>query len=132
MNDPIPDADHELELARETLRAARVLAGAGLHRHAVGRAYYAIFHAACALLGSVGLRARTHEGVRSLLNEHFVKPGRLDTEHARAFRQTAGDRTDADYDASATFDEEDSRRTIERAAAFVGAVTALLARAAGT
>lgn len=124
---PVAGAAEELRLARETLEAARVLAAAGLHRHAVGRAYYAIFHAACALLVSVGLRARTHEGLRSLINEHFVRPGKLAAEHARAFRQTAGDRTDADYDASATFTGEDSQGGIARAEAFVEAVVALMA-----
>jgi uncharacterized protein (UPF0332 family) len=124
---PVAGAEEELGLARETLEAAHVLAAAGLHRHAVGRAYYAIFHAACALLVSIGLRARTHEGLRSLINEHFVRPGKLDPEHARAFRQTAGDRTDADYDASATFSAEDSQADIARADAFVEAVVALVA-----
>ncbi len=125
---PVAGTEPELELARETLEAARILAAAGLHRHAVGRAYYAIFHAACALLASVGLRARTHEGLRSLVNEHFVRPGKLAADHARAFRQTAGDRNDADYDASATFSAEDSHGDIARAEAFLAAVIALVDR----
>lgn len=120
-------ASEQLELARQTLRAAEVLSSAGLHRHAVGRAYFAVFHAASALLANHGLRARTHEGLRSLVNEHFVKPGRLALEHARTLRQVAGDRNDADYDASATFTEDDARSDIDRARAFVTAVEALLA-----
>jgi uncharacterized protein (UPF0332 family) len=125
---PTSDTSTEqLDLARQTLRAAEVLSSAGLHRHAVGRAYFAVFHAASALLASSGLRARTHEGLRSLVNEHFVKPGRLGLEHARTLRQIAGDRNDADYDASATFTEEDARSDIERARAFLAAVEALLA-----
>jgi uncharacterized protein len=124
---PLGSTSEELALARETLQAARVLAGAGLHRHAVGRAYYAVFHAACALLASIGRRARTHDGVRALVNEHFVRPGRLAPEHARTLRQTAGDRADADYDASATFEQADSNADIARAEAFLAAVEALLA-----
>jgi uncharacterized protein (UPF0332 family) len=116
---PTTSARAELSLAEETLEAARVLARAGMHRHAVGRAYYAIFHAACALLASIGRTARTHDGVRALINEHFVKPGALDARNARVFRQTAADRNDADYDAAATFDAEDSRQDIEQAEAFV-------------
>jgi uncharacterized protein (UPF0332 family) len=123
---PQGSANAEIGLAREMLAAARVLAREGLHRHAVGRAYYAIFHAACALLASTGRRARTHEGVRALVNEHFVKPGALAPEHARALRQTAGDRADADYDASASFSETDSRSDIAQAEAFIEAVTGLL------
>lgn len=123
---PVAAAEEQLSLARETLEAARVLAAAGFHRHAVGRAYYAIYHAGSALLATVGLRARTHEGLRAQLNEHFVRSGRLAPEHARSLRQTAGDRLDADYDASATFDAEDSSSDIARAEAFLAAVTRLL------
>jgi uncharacterized protein (UPF0332 family) len=112
----------ELGLAEETLEAARVLARAGLHRHAVGRAYYAIFHAACALLASIGRTARTHDGLRSLVNEHFVKPGLLDLGSARVFRQTAADRNDA----AAIFDAEDSRKDIEQAEAFVAAAKRII------
>ena len=123
---PVAGAVEELALAKETLEAARVLAAAGLHRHSVGRAYYAIFHAACALLAHSGKRARSHEGVRAFVNEHFVRPGLLDAEHARALRQTASDRNDADYDASATFVDEDSRADIARAERFLSAVQAIL------
>jgi uncharacterized protein len=126
---PLGSTAQEMGLALETLQAARVLAGAGLHRHAVGRAYYAVFHAACALLASIGRRARTHDGVRSLVNEHFVRPGSLAPEHARTLRQIAGDRADADYDASATFDHEDSGTDIAAAEAFVKAVEAILSKA---
>jgi uncharacterized protein (UPF0332 family) len=128
---PLGSAQEEIDLARETLEAARVLRRAGLHRHAVGRAYYAVFHAACALLAHIGRRARTHDGVRALVNEHFVRPGLLAPEHARTLRQTASDRSDADYDASATFDEEDSGNDLARAEAFVSAVVDLLARPQG-
>jgi uncharacterized protein (UPF0332 family) len=123
---PVGSAADELALARETLQAARVLAREGLHRHAVGRSYYAVFHGACALLASVGLHARTHDGVRALVNEHFVRPGRLGAEHARTLRQTASDRSDADYDSSATFDADDSGQDIARADAFLSAVAAVL------
>ncbi len=128
---PTASVDVELALAEETLEAARVLARADLHRHAVGRAYYAIFHAACALLASIGRTARTHDGVRALVNEHFVKPGALDAASARVFRQTAADRNDADYDAAAKFDAEDSRKDIEQAEAFVAAAKRIVGGAAG-
>jgi len=94
----------------------------------VARAYYAIFHAACALLAHSGRRVRSHEGVRAFVNEHFVRPGTLDPEHARALRQTVSDRNDADYDASATFAEDDSRADIARAEAFLAAVEAIVTR----
>lgn len=124
---PSGAANVELALARETLDAARLLAQAGFHRHAVGRAYYALFHGACALLASIGRTARTHEGVRNAINQHFVRPGVLALEHARALRQAAGDRGDADYDAVARFDEADSTLDINRAESFLVAVEQILA-----
>lgn len=124
---PLGSAAQEMALATETLAAARVLAAAGFHRHAVGRTYYAVFHAACALLANIGRRARTHDGVRALVNEHFVRPGSLAAEHARTLRQVAGDRADADYDASATFDQNDSGADIAAAEAFLKAVEGVLA-----
>jgi uncharacterized protein (UPF0332 family) len=129
---PVASAAEELALARETLEAARVLAAANLHRHAVGRAYYAIFHAACALLAHAGRRARSHEGVRAFVNEHYVRTGALEAEHARALRQTASDRNDADYDASATFGDEDSRGDIARAESFLRAVEVIVGAALPT
>lgn len=119
-------ADEALALAEDTLAAANVLAHAGFHRHAVGRSYDAVYHAASALLATAGLRARTHEGVRTLVNEHFVRPGVLAHEHARTLRQIAGDRNDADYDAAASFTPEDAREDIARARAFVDAVAAIV------
>ncbi len=73
-----------------------------------------------------GLKARTHEGVRSLVNEHVVRPGVLAHEHARTLRQIAGDRNDADYDAAATFTPEDAREDIARARGFVEAVSTIV------
>lgn len=124
---PTGNIAEELALATTTLDAARLLAGAGFHRDAVTRAYYAVFHAACALLASVGLKARTHEGVRSLVSEHFVRPGVLDADHARTLRRAAGDRNDADYDAASVFTAEDSREDITRAAAFIEAASKIVA-----
>ena len=124
--EPSGGADVELAVARSTLEAARLLARAGFHRDAVTRSYYAIFHAASGLLATTGRRARTHEGLRSLISEHFVRPGLLDAEHARSLRRTAGDRNDADYDAASVFAEDDSREGLARAEAFVLAVEAIL------
>src|SRR3989442_1696731 len=81
--------------ARGALAAAETLAGAGHHADAVSRAYYAMFHAACALLASIGRTSRTHDGLRALVAEHFVRPGLLDPRLARLLAHAAADRGDA-------------------------------------
>ena len=64
-----------LDKAARAIHAAEVLLAAGEVDFAAGRAYYAMFYAAEALLYERGLRSRKHSGVHSLFGEHFAKPG---------------------------------------------------------
>ena len=68
-------AREEIELAQEELRAADTLLEAGLHRIALTRAYFAVFHAVRARLYVEGLEPRSHGGAQQLFNLHFVRPG---------------------------------------------------------
>ena len=115
-----------MERARDCLRSAELLSAAGQHADAVSRAYYAVFHAACALLASIGRSARTHDGLRALIGEHFVRPGTLAPEHGRTLARMAADRNDAEYNVAAVFSEADVRADLAQAAAFLSAVQALL------
>jgi uncharacterized protein (UPF0332 family) len=126
---PLGTKEAELARARQLLAAAKHLYAGTFYEDTVSRAYYAVFHAACALLASIGRSSRTHEGVRTLINEHFVRPGLLSPEHARVLRQTAADRNDADYDTSATFDAQDSAKDIAAASTFVEAAEKIIATA---
>lgn len=112
----------ELERAAAALVSATVLLGAGQYADAVSRAYYAMFHGACALLASIGRTSRTHDGLRALVAEHFIRPGLLPHEHGRALSRMAGDRGDADYNVAAVFSEADVREDIALAQAFLEAV----------
>ena len=56
----------ELARADESLRAAELLVGAGLLHDAESRLYYAVYHAAVALLLTEDLQPRSHAGVASL------------------------------------------------------------------
>ncbi len=123
----LPAVEAELVRARETLRAARVLFDAGLFADTVGRAYYAMFHAATALLASVGRTARTHDGIRSQLAEHFVRPGLLDPTVARSLAHGASDRQDADYDSQAVFSAEVASARIVEAETVLSVAERLLA-----
>jgi len=75
---PLGTSDAELARARRLLAASAHLRAGGFHDDAVSRAYYAVFHAACALLASIGRTVRTHDGLRAAIAQHFVKPGLLD------------------------------------------------------
>jgi len=62
-------------LASEDLAAARDNLCFGHLRAAVSRAYYAMFYATTALLGSRGLWRSKHQGLIAAFGEQFVKPG---------------------------------------------------------
>jgi uncharacterized protein (UPF0332 family) len=87
------------ELARsdESMRAARVLVDSGLLHDAESRLYYALYHAAVALLLTEGIEPRSHSGTTGMLGLHFVKTGRMDPQDARLFARIQKYRLEADY-----------------------------------
>lgn len=93
---------------------------------AASRAYYAVFHAARALLFSAGIETRTHRGVASMVGEHFVKPGVLDSGLGRLLSRMQRDREDADYLAGAVFTEVDVREMLATAETFLSGVERIL------
>src|SRR5690606_39580685 len=104
MNAPqLPNVALELERARGSLSAARVLLATQHLPDAISRAYYAMFHASCALLPSIGRDAPVHDGIRALVAEHFIRPGLLSVSQGRAPSRMAADRTDADYNVASVF-----------------------------
>ncbi len=64
---------------------------------AAGRAYYAMFYCAEALLNERGLRFRKHGGVHSAFGEHFAKSGLLDPRYHRRLLAAFNKRIAADY-----------------------------------
>jgi uncharacterized protein (UPF0332 family) len=123
---PILSAAAEIAKARRFEAAARHLASGGFHEDAVSRAYYAVFHGGLALLATIGRTVRTHDGLRAVIGDHFIRPGRLPSRFARLLARAAADRNDADYNASATFTDGDSREALERTAEFLAEVQSIV------
>lgn len=121
------NAAAELARADESLRAAEVLLREGLLSDAVGRAYYAAFHAVRALLFSVGLEPRSHRGALHLFNLHFVRTGKLEARHLAALARAQYDRTTADYGAAPRFAVDDAQEEIASARELLAVARALLA-----
>lgn len=67
--------DAQIEQADEALQAASLLLKNALYRDSISRSYYAMFHAASALLLTRGLGSSKHKGVVSLFDREFVRPG---------------------------------------------------------
>jgi uncharacterized protein (UPF0332 family) len=67
-----------IQKAERAVRTAQTLFEAGDYEAAVSRAYYAMLHAAQALLRARDLRYRKHGSVHAAFAEHFTRTGRLD------------------------------------------------------
>jgi len=118
-----------LDKAERALHAAETLRMAGDAEHGTGRAYYAMLHAAQALLRQHGLRYRKHSGVHSAFGEHFIKTGLLDKKFHRWLLDAFDARLRGDYDFDATFEEESVAALIEQAREFLEVARGFLAKA---
>lgn len=122
---------NRIERARSKLKAAEHLLSAGDLDDAVSRAYYGAFHAAQALLLTVGLQAKSHDATLSLFGLHFVKTGLVGAVHARALRAIKEDRENGDYAEVSFFEPQEVADRLASARAFVEAAVEFLARTHG-
>jgi uncharacterized protein (UPF0332 family) len=103
------------------LAAARADLDAARWDESASRAYYAMFHAARALLAARGLSARTHSGLAAVFAEHFVRTGAVDARLGRWLGQGRRARELGDYDDFLELEPEEARESVDRAASFVDA-----------
>lgn len=102
-----------------SIRAARRLLDGGDVEFAVGRAYYAMFYVAEALLTEKGLRFRKHGGVHGAFGEQFAKTGELDAKHHRWLLEAFNKRITADYGVDAVVTRQDAEGLMAQAEEFL-------------
>lgn len=108
------DSRKLLEKAERAIEAAERLAE-GFPEFAAGRAYYAMFYVAEALLAAKGQRFAKHGGVHAAFGEHLVKTGELDPRYHRWLLDAFDRRVTADYAVEASIGPEEAARMIEQA-----------------
>ena len=86
------------EKADRALEDAAFLTGAGKYGLAANRLYYALFHAASALLLSKGITTKRHSGLITQVHLHFVKTGILTTEEGALLKVMFNLRHEDDYE----------------------------------
>jgi uncharacterized protein (UPF0332 family) len=69
----------------------------GMYMTSVNRSYYAALHAARSLLILKGVDPVSHDGVKTMISLHFIKPKILSQEVMRYFKNLMTLRTDVDY-----------------------------------
>jgi uncharacterized protein (UPF0332 family) len=126
----VTEAEKLLDKAARAIRAAERLAADGLCEFAAGRAYYAMFYVAEAILLSKGLRYAKHGGVHAAFGEHLVKPGAMDPRYHRWLLDAFDRRITADYGVDVSISAEEADRMIEQAKEFLDAGRRYLAGSA--
>jgi uncharacterized protein (UPF0332 family) len=115
-----------LDKSARSVRGARLLLENGEADFAAGRAYYAMFYVAEALLWEDGRKSSTHSGVHSLFGELFAKTGRLDPKYHRWMLDAFDQRIESDYGFELGLGAEEANRIIEQASEFLSAAEAFL------
>ena len=87
-----------LEKAERKLKAAEKLHENDMYEDAVSRAYYAMYHAAMALLLTKDISPRTHSGMLTMLSLHFVKSGEMQEEYFQMISKDKELRENGDYE----------------------------------
>jgi uncharacterized protein (UPF0332 family) len=112
-------AEQEIKSSQERLEAAEILLKNRKIVDSISRAYYAMFHAARALLYLYGVEPRTHEGVIREFSRIITEEKLMDKKFGRNLRQAFEMRESGDYRVGVIFEEEDAKDVLEKAKEFV-------------
>ena len=107
----------ELETAREDLEETRETLKRSRYKWATIQAYYAMFHAARALVYSKDYREKSHYYLAVALRALFVDEGKMDAQSVRDLLNAMNLREAADYDAE--FSQSGAKAVIESADKFI-------------
>ena len=86
-----------LDKAQDAIEAAALLLTGNKHGFAAGRAYYAMFYVAEALLFERDLAFRKHSGVHAAFGRYFARTHELDPKFHRYLLTAFESRLEADY-----------------------------------
>lgn len=110
---------HRLERAKDDLEASKLLVDNNKFSQSINRSYYAIFHAARALLALENFDSKKHSGIISYFNKNFIKTRKLEKRYSKILMDAQDFRTDSDYDDFFVVSKEEAVKQLEDAAKFV-------------
>ncbi|WP_456369954.1 HEPN domain-containing protein [Geoglobus sp.] len=116
MHDEIAE---QISMAEECLEEAKLLLSSEYYRGAASRAYYAMFHAAKAMLLAKNISPKRHVGVLRMLGVEFVNKGYLEETYAEAYKLAFDIRMDADYEGGLKLSKEMAEQVVHDAEEFL-------------
>ena len=98
--------NYRIDLAKETLKAAQILAKNGHWNSVINRLYYVCYYAISALLYKNDINATTHSGVKQQFSKHFILTGKIDKKLGKIYAQVFDLRQKGDYGDFFNLDQE--------------------------
>ena len=124
----IEETGQLLDKADRAITAAETLLRAGSTDFAAGRAYYAMFFTAEALLLEKGLSYSKHSAVHASFGKIFAKEGIIDKKFHRWLLDAFDQRIIGDYGVEAIITRQDVEVMIDHAREFLAAARQILQR----
>ena len=115
-----------LDRAQDAIEAADILLTNEKVDIAAGRAYYAMFYIAEALLNELGLEFNKHGAVHAAFGKHFAKTNLLDPKYHRWLMDAFDKRLIGDYGVEANLQMDVVASMIHQAQEFLEAATKYL------
>ncbi len=114
-----PEQGALIKKARDSLKAARLMAEEELYDFAISRAYYAMFYLAQAFLLGEGKAYSKHSAVIAAFGREFAKSGRVPKEFHSYLIEGFDSRNIGDYDIKSGITSEETTEQIVRGEKFV-------------
>lgn len=108
-----------LERADDCVMDAELLLSAHRHSAAIGRAYYAMFHAATAALLKMDIKRHSHQGIISAFGQFIVKTGKVEQRFHKYIAEAFDLRLESDYQPLVEITEKQANKVLAWAREFV-------------
>lgn len=126
--DSIDLARYYIGKARDRYDDALVLKSNDRYESAANRLYYALFHAANALLALKGVASNRHRGVKTLFDMHYIKTSIIDRKYSKLYNTVLEVREDSDYEDFYTIDKAEVDTNFILVKEFIGYTDAFISK----
>ena len=120
--------EYRMARAQEAIEDARILAGNDRWNAAINRLYYSAYYAVIALLINADKNPTTHNGVKTLFSQDFVKEGIISRDLGKAYSQLFTWRQKGDYDDFFDFNREIVEPYFDQVETLIRDISKLVAR----
>jgi uncharacterized protein (UPF0332 family) len=110
---------YRIEKAKDDLETAEMNLKENKLSQSINRSYYAMFHAARALVALDKFDSKKHSGVISFFNQHYIKTGKIEPEYSKMLLGAFDIRNESDYSDFYIAAREDAQIQLENAKKFL-------------